>query len=155
MVEDDYYPVQSSNTLELVDEHVRFDAHDFESYLEEYEVPHSGALFTRVKATGKPVFTSALSRLNASWDHLSQEAKFGFPPKAGLRPEREEPYEEQSGASYRRSENALIRCAGICRELAKGEGDSKPVPFEVRAGTGVGMSEAPRGVVFHKLEIRR
>lgn len=39
MVEDDYYPVQSSNTLELIDEHVRFDAHDFESYLEEYEVP--------------------------------------------------------------------------------------------------------------------
>ena len=33
MVEDDYYPVQSSNTLELIDEHVRFDAHDFESYL--------------------------------------------------------------------------------------------------------------------------
>lgn len=36
--------------------------------------------------------------------------------------------------------------------MAKEEGDSKPVPFEVRAGIGVGMSEAPRGVVFHKLE---
>ena len=40
--------------------------------------------------------------------------------------------------------DALIRCAGICRELAKGEGDSKPVPFEVRAGTGVGMSAMGR-----------
>jgi len=150
MVEDDYYPVQSSNTLELIDEHVRFDAHDFESYLEEYEVPHSGALFTRVKATGKPVFTSALSRLNASWDHLSQEAKFAS-AKAGLRPEEKNPMKNNLAQAIEILD-ALIRCAGICRELVKGEGDSKPVPFEVRAGTGVGMSEAPRGVVFHKLE---
>ena len=141
MVEDDYYPVQSSNTLELIDEHVRFDAHDFESYLEEYEVPHSGALFTRVKATGKPVFTSALSRLNASWDHLSQEAKFAS-AKAGLRPEEKNPMKNNLAQAIEILD-ALIRCAGICRELAKGEGDSKPVPFEVRAGTGVGMSEAP------------
>lgn len=90
MVEDDYYPVQSSNTLELIDEHVRFDAHDFESYLEECEVPHSGALFTRVKATGKPVFILGALSLNASWDHLSQEAKFAS-AKAGLRPEEKNP----------------------------------------------------------------
>ena len=32
------------------------------------------------------------------------------------------------------------------------EGDSKPVDFEVKAGRGVGMTEAPRGVVFHDLE---
>lgn len=110
MVEDDYYPVQSSNTLELIDEHVRFDAHDFESYLEEYEVPHSGALFTRVKATGKPVFTSALSRLNASWDHLSQEAKFAS-AKAGLRPEEKNPMKNNLAQAIEILD-ALIRCAG-------------------------------------------
>lgn len=48
--------------------------------------------------------------------------------------------------------SALIRCAGICRELAKGEGDSKPASLRSACCTGVGMSEAPRGVVFHKLE---
>lgn len=150
MVEDDYYPVQSSNTLKLLDEGVIFDAHDFEEYLEEYEVSHSGALFTREKSSGKPVFTSALSRLNASWDHLSQEAKIAS-AKAGLRPEEKNPMKNNLAQAIEILD-ALIRCSGICRELAKGEGDSAPVPFEVKAGIGIGMTEAPRGVVFHKLE---
>lgn len=46
----------------------------------------------------------------------------------------------------------LSAARGSAVNWRKGRGDSKPVPFEVRAGTGVGMSEAPRGVVFHKLE---
>ena len=103
-----------------------------------------------IRDRGKPVFTSALSRLNASWDHLSQEAKFAS-AKAGLRPEEKNPMKNNLAQAIEILD-ALIRCAGICRELAKGEGDSKPVPFEVRAGVGVVMSEAPRGVVFHKLE---
>lgn len=150
MVEEDYYPVQSSNKLKLLDEDVIFDAHDFEQYLEEYEVSHSGALFTREIATGKPVFTSALSRLNMSWDHLSQEAKIAS-AKAGLRPEEKNPMKNNLAQAIEILD-ALIRCSGICRELAKGEGDSTPVAFEPKAGIGVGMTEAPRGVVFHKLE---
>ena len=150
MVEEDYYPVQSSNQLELLDEGVVFDAHDFEDYLEEYEVPHSGSLFTREKGSGKAVFTSALSRLNASWDHLSQEAKFAS-AKAGLRPEERNPMKNNLAQAIEILD-ALIRCSGICRELAKFEGSSKPVPYQVKAGVGVGMTEAPRGVVFHKLE---
>lgn len=149
MVEEDYYPVQSSDLLKLLDEDVVFDAHDFEDYLEEYEVPHSGSLFTREKGSGKPVFTSALSRLNASWKHLSNEAKMAS-AKAGLRPEERNPMKNNLAQAIEILD-ALIRCSGICRELAKFEGDSKPVSFEVKAGIGVGMTEAPRGVVFHKL----
>ena len=150
MVEEDYYPVQSSNKLELLDEGVIFEARDFEDYLEEYEVSHSGALFTRVRKTGKPVFTSALSRLNASWDHLSQEAKVAS-AKAGLRPEEKNPMKNNLAQAIEILD-ALIRCSGICRNLAQGEGDSKPVAFTPKAGIGIGMTEAPRGVVFHKLE---
>lgn len=150
MVEDDYYPVQSSNRLILLDEGITFNAHDFEDYLEEYEVPHSGALFTREKGSGKPVFTSALSRLNASWEHLSHEAKIAS-AKAGLRPEEKNPMKNNLAQAIEILD-ALIRCSKLCRELAEGEGDSTPVPFEPKAGIGIGMTEAPRGVVFHKLE---
>ena len=80
-------------------------------HMPEYEVPHSGALFTRVKATGKPVFTSALSRLNASWDHLSQEAKFAS-AKAGLRPEEKNPMKNNLAQAIEILD-ALIRCAGM------------------------------------------
>lgn len=150
MVEEGYYPVQSSNQLVLLDEGTVFDAHDFEEHLEEYEVAHSGALFTRAKPSGRPVFTSALSRLNASWDHLCQETKIAS-AKAGLRPEEKNPMKNNLAQAIEILD-ALIRCAGICRELAEGQGDSTPVSFEPRAGIGIGMTEAPRGVVFHKLE---
>ena len=33
------------------------------------------------------------------------------------------------------------------------EGASTPAKFEVRAGRGVGYTEAPRGVVLHELEL--
>ena len=106
----------------------RFDAHDFESYLEEYEVPHSGALFTRVKATGKPVFTSALSRLNASWDHLSQEAKFAS-AKAGLRPEDKNPMKNNLAQAIEILD-ALIRCAGICVNWRRGRAIRSQSPLK-------------------------
>jgi coenzyme F420-reducing hydrogenase alpha subunit len=150
MVEKDYYPVQSSNTLALLDANITFDAHNFESYLEEYEVSHSGSFFTRVKETGQPVFTSALSRLNASWDNLDQETKVAS-AKAGLRPAEKNPMKNNLAQAIEILD-ALIRCTKICRELAKFEGSSAPVAFEVKPGIGVGMTEAPRGVVFHKLE---
>ena len=50
--------------------------------------------------------------------------------------------------------DALERCAALCLKLADtaGEETSEPVPFEVRAGRGVGFTEAPRGAAFHDLE---
>ncbi len=51
--------------------------------------------------------------------------------------------------------DALDRCAAICRRLAADEyeGSSAPAPFTVRAGRGVGFTEAPRGALFHELEL--
>ena len=150
MVEENYYPVQSSPTLRLIEEDATFDTADYLNYLEEYEVAHSGALFTRSVKTKKPVFTSALSRINASWGNLSRQAKV-MSAKAGLRPTEKNPMKNNLAQAIELVD-ALIRCSAICRDLAYMEGDSKPVDFEVKAGRGVGMTEAPRGVVFHDLE---
>ena len=51
--------------------------------------------------------------------------------------------------------DVLDRCAGLCRRLAAGDfaGSSEPVKYEVCAGVGVGYTEAPRGALFHKLEL--
>ena len=51
--------------------------------------------------------------------------------------------------------DALERCADLCRRLATDEfeGPSTPAQFEIKAGRGVGYSEAPRGVVLHELEL--
>ena len=51
--------------------------------------------------------------------------------------------------------DVLDRCAALCRRLAADDfaGPSAPVPFTVCAGRGVGFTEAPRGALFHILDL--
>lgn len=154
MVETDYYPVECSNTARFLEAGIEFDANDVEKHLEEYDVPHSAALLARVRDTGTPFFTGALARVNASWEHLGQKAKMAA-AKAGLRPPEKNPFMNNVAQAVELVD-ALDRCAGICRALAEPgviEGSSEPVAFEVRAGRGVGFTEAPRGALFHDLEL--
>ena len=147
------YAVCDSRMATFVDAGVTFDADEWTTHVEEYAVPHSGALFARVRATGKPYMTSALARLNVSWPLLSKQAKIAS-AKAGLRPPERNPYRNNVAQAVELVD-ALERCAELCRRLAADEfeGGSAPVPFEVRAGRGVGYTEAPRGVLFHELEL--
>ncbi len=154
MVEPDYYPVECSDTARFLDAGIEFDANDVGAHLEEYAVPHSAALLARVRETGSPFFTGALARINASWRHLGQNAKVAA-AKAGLRPPERNPFMNNVAQAVELVD-ALDRCAGICRALAEPgavEGSSEPVGFEVRAGRGVGFTEAPRGALFHDLEL--
>ena len=153
MYSPDKYAVCDSREAQFVDAGVTFDADEWTTHIEEYTVPHSGALFARVRSTGKPYMTSALARLNVSWPLLSKQAKIAS-AKAGLRPPERNPYRNNVAQAVELVD-ALERCAALCRRLAAGEfeGGSAPVPFEVRAGRGVGYTEAPRGVLFHELEL--
>jgi coenzyme F420-reducing hydrogenase alpha subunit len=97
--------------------------------------------------------TSALARINVSWGNLCKQAKVAA-AKAGLRPPERNPFRNNVAQAVE-IVDALERCAILCRRLAADEfeGGSEPVKFEVRAGRGVGYTEAPRGVVLHELEL--
>ncbi|MDO5791374.1 MAG: Ni/Fe hydrogenase subunit alpha [Coriobacteriia bacterium] len=155
MVAEGRYPVADSRWARFLDAGVTFDADRACEQVEEYEVSHSAALFARCRQTGKTYFTGALARINASWGALSQEAKVAA-AKAGLRPPERNPFLNNVAQAVEVLD-ALGRCADLCRKLAEPdgpfEGDSAPVPFEVRAGVGTGFTEAPRGTVFHQLEL--
>lgn len=153
MVAPQRYPVCDSRRARFLVSGEEFDRSDAEESIEEYAVDHSAALFARVRATGSTYMTSALARINASWGSLSQTAKFAA-AKAGLRPPERNPFRNNVAQAVELVD-ALERCAGICDRLAAGEfaGSSEPVPFEVRAGRGVGFTEAPRGAVFHVVEL--
>lgn len=155
MVADGRYPVCGSRWARFLDAGLTFDADKASDEVEEYEVSHSAALFARCKQTATPFFTGALARINASWGALSQEAKVAA-AKAGLRPPERNPYMNNVAQAVEVLD-ALSRCAGLCRRLAEPDGEfeggSKPVAFEVKAGTGAGFTEAPRGALFHQLEL--
>ena len=147
------YAVCDSRSARLLDADVVFDADEWRAHIEEYAVSHSGALFARVRATGRPYMTSALARMNVSWPLLSKQARIAS-AKAGLRPPERNPFLNNVAQAVELVD-ALIRCAGLCRRLAASEfeGSSAPMSFEVCAGRGVGYTEAPRGAVFHELEL--
>ncbi len=151
MVEEDYYPVQSSDQAYFLRSDIRFSASQYSNNIEEYAVPWSGALFARVRQTGTPYMTAALARINASWDKLTRRAKVAA-AKAGLRPPEYNPLMNNVAQAVELVD-ALERCAGLCRRLAADEfeGTSAPATFTVRAGRGVGYTEAPRGALFHDL----
>ena len=153
MYSPDKYAVCDSRTARFIDAGETFDADEWTDYIEEYEVSHSGALFARVRSTGKPYMTSALARINLSWPQLCKTAKVAA-AKAGLRPPERNPFRNNVAQAVELVD-ALERCAILCRRLAvdEFEGSSAVVPFQVRSGRGVGYTEAPRGVVLHEVEL--
>lgn len=153
MVEPGCYPVIGSDTARFVRAGYDFDAQNLYDEIEEYPIDHSAAFLSRAKRTGKPFMASALSRINASWGELTEQARFAA-AKAGLRPEELNPYANNIAQAIELVD-VLIRCSELCKRLAADEfeGSSEPVPFQVKAGTGVGFTEAPRGSLFHKLQL--
>ncbi|MEE8722618.1 MAG: Ni/Fe hydrogenase subunit alpha [Eggerthellaceae bacterium] len=147
------YPVEGSCRARFVRAGRSFDVADVDDEIEEYRVDHAAAEFSRMRATGSTFMCSALSRLNASWDRLSKRAKIAA-AKVGLRPPAYNPMLNNVAQAIELVD-ALERCASLCLRLADDEfeGSSAPVAFEVHAGVGVGFTEAPRGSLFHKLEL--
>lgn len=153
MVAPGAYPVIDSDTARFVRAGYDFEAACAAEAIEEYAIGHSSAFFARARRTGMPYMTAALARINASWDNLSRTARFAA-AKAGLRPPEFNPFANNVAQAVE-IVDALERCSDLCRRLAADEfeGTSEPVAFEVRAGRGVGFTEAPRGALFHELEI--
>ena len=153
MYNPDKYSVCDSRIAKFIDADVAFDADEWTQHVEEYLSPHSGAKFARVRSTQKPYMTSALARINLSWNLLSKDAKVAA-AKAGLRPPERNPFLNNVAQAVE-IVDALERCAELCRRLAADdfEGPSTPPKFDVKAGRGVGYTEAPRGVVYHELEL--
>lgn len=149
----DRYAVSDSRVARFIDAALSFDCDEVDKAVEEYSVDHSAALCARVRTTGKPYFTGALARINQSWQFLGREAKLAA-AKVGLRPPERNPFNNNVAQAVE-IVDALERCAQLCRRLADDEfeGLSVPEKFEVKAGFGVGFTEAPRGALFHQLEL--
>lgn len=159
------YPIVQGDSCTLLRSQLSFSTQNFFDYIEEYEVAHGAAKFCRPKNTltefssktqdNPRNFTSymasPLARLNTSWSKLSKRAKVAA-AKASIRPPKYNPYLNNIAQAIELVD-CLERCAYLCRVLAEGEGTSTPAPFEVRSGSSIGYTEAPRGALFHHLEL--
>lgn len=153
MVAPGAYPVCTSDTARFVRAGYDFAVDAVEEEIEEYPQHSSAAFLARARRTGRPYLTAALARVNASWDALCKDARYAA-AKAGLRPPEYNPFANNVAQAVELVD-VLDRCAALCRRLAADDfaGPSVPVPFTVCAGRGVGFTEAPRGALFHILDL--
>jgi len=130
-----------------------FTAAEFEQHITEEQVPHSTALHARLAGTGREdggrYLTGPLARYtlnSASLPPLASRAA----AEAGLGPDCRNPFR-----------SIIVRAVEIVCAIEEAlrliDGYRLPatpaIAVTARAGTGYGVSEAPRGVLYHRYEI--
>ncbi|MGD0374986.1 MAG: Ni/Fe hydrogenase subunit alpha [Streptosporangiaceae bacterium] len=126
-----------------------FAAADFEQHVTEEQVPHSTALHARLASHDRPYLTGPLARytLNSGWlPPLAAEAARA----AGLGPECRNPFR----SIVVRAVETVCAIEEALAIIAAYQPPARPfTPVTARAGIGYGVSEAPRGVLYHRYEL--
>lgn len=117
---------------------------EFLDYFQEYEVPHSNAKFCR-RRDGKHYIVGPLARFNNSFELLLEETR-RLAISYGVTPPVKNPFRSilvrmlETVDCILRTEEKLKKYTWI---------DNPSVSYQVRPGKGCGVSEAPRGVLWH------
>ena len=130
-----------------------FGAAEFEQHVAEEHVPHSTALHARLTGNGRTgegrYLTGPLARYSLNSGSLPPLAAQAA-AEAGLGPDCRNPFR-----------SIIVRAVEVVcaiEEALRLIGSYRPpagpaVPVTARAATGYGVSEAPRGVLYHRYEI--
>ncbi len=127
---------------------VDIDCRDFEATFEEFQVPHSTALHSRVKGRGE-YLAGPLARFNLSSEKLGDGAR-ELARRIGLRPPIRNPFK---GILVRAVEifHAFDEAIRIIESYERPARSSEDVPQ--KDATGWGVTEAPRGLLYHRYRL--
>jgi len=121
---------------------------EFEQHITEEQVPHSTALHARMHGAGRDgrYLTGPLARYTLS-SHLLPPLAARAARDAGLGPQCRNPFR----SIVVRAVEIVCAIEEALRLIGEYRQPSAPsVPVTPRAGTGYGVSEAPRGVLYHR-----
>jgi coenzyme F420-reducing hydrogenase alpha subunit len=121
---------------------------DYDSHFEERQIPHSNALHSRLKNAGN-YLCGPLARFNLHFDKLSAAARDAA-RRANIEPPCRNPFK-----------SILVRAVETAWALEEaialiGNYDAGAQPFveaPMRASIGCGVSEAPRGLLYHRYRL--
>ncbi len=123
-------------------------AADYESHFEEEHVRHSNALHSRLLARG-PYLVGPLARFNLNFDRLTPLAQ-NAAREVGLTPECRNPFQ----SIIVRSVELVFACEEALRIIKSYERPERPsVETHWQAGEGCAMTEAPRGMLYHRYRL--
>ncbi len=123
-------------------------AHDeYPDHFEEYQVPHSNALQSR-KKSGAAYFVGPLARWNLNADRAPQSVQQAA-KEIGFTTPCRNPFR----GIVARSLEVLLAYEEALRLIREYELPERPdVEFQTRAGIGHAITEAPRGILYHRYE---
>jgi coenzyme F420-reducing hydrogenase alpha subunit len=121
---------------------------EFLDHVEEHQVAHSNALHGRLKERGA-YLVGPLARYALCGDRLSATAREAA-AQAGLPQVVRNPFQ----SIVVRSVELVEACVEALRLIAEYEPPDPPaLAAPARAGVGHGISEAPRGILYHRYEV--
>jgi sulfhydrogenase subunit alpha len=121
---------------------------DYENHFVEEHVEHSNALHSVLKQHG-PYFVGPLARYNLNFDRLSPLARQAA-ADAGLTSVCRNPFK----SIIVRSVETVYACDEALRIIEQYQPPEKPaIDVPVRAASGSGCTEAPRGILYHRYRV--
>ena len=139
------YPIESGSVV--TSSGSAFAVRDFPAHIEEFQVPHSHALHSRLDGGRRgPYVVGPLARYSLNHDRLSPLAQQAA-REAGLGTTCRNPFR-----------SIIVRAVEMVEAYAEAlriidgwtDGTAPSVAVPPRDGEGFGASEAPRGVLFHR-----
>ncbi len=122
---------------------------DYLAMTNEYKEDFTTSKFARLSRESMAV--GALARFNNNYKFLHPEAKEAA-QAMGLQPVNHNPF-MNNVAQVVESLNAILDCIDVIDQLLDTKLDDIRSKVKVRAGTGVGAVEAPRGILYHDYTI--
>jgi coenzyme F420-reducing hydrogenase alpha subunit len=124
------------------------EARDYEDHFVEHQVKHSHALHSRRRARGA-YLVGPLARFNLNFDVLPKLAR-ETARECGIEP----PCRNQFKSIIVRAVELIFACEEALRLIAAYEPPAAPwTAVEPRKSRGCGITEAPRGILYHRYEI--
>ncbi len=143
---DSGYPLEAGTVVSTGG--LRFPAAAFEEHVIEEHVARSNALHARLHGTD-PYLTGPLARYSLNSAALSPLAREAA-AAAGLGPACRNPFR----SIVVRAVELVYACDEALRIIAEWDGAPEPaVAVLPRAGTGYGVTEAPRGILYHRYSL--
>ena len=148
MVADDDYAIYDG-VIAAMEAGWRRPVSEYRSFITEEVFAHSNAKHST--SNGRSFMVGSLPRVNLSRDRLMPRAAETLDSLGIAAHERNTFYNNVCQAIE--LIDACERCVTYCDRLLLEGGSSSPVEFEIKAGSGVGATEAPRGTVYHGYSI--
>lgn len=127
----------------------RISRQEFETFLQYVQIPHSHAEGYRFSDTGEDYLVGALARLNLNRDLLHPRTKEDAASYLSAFPSNNVYHNNLAQAIE------ILHCVDDALDLLRTirVAEERPLRVPARAGTGVGMIEAPRGLLYHMAKV--